>query len=109
VKLFNEPRCRIHFCRVIAIDQRGYGDSDKPENVADYKLELLTRDIYDFVKNLNRDKCILVGHDWGAVVCWNVAATYPQIVKNLIILNVPHPNAFAIKLKGSVKQFLKSW
>lgn len=95
--------------RVIALDMRGYGDSDKPKGVSAYKLDLLTRDIFDFVKALQKDKCILVGHDWGGFVAWSVAGTYPEIVDKLVILNSPHPGAFQAKIEKSLKQFVKSW
>lgn len=72
-------------------------------------MEILVNDIYALVKALQRDKCILVGHDWGGAIAWVVAATCPSIVEKLVILNAPHPGAMAKKLKSSVKQFLKSW
>jgi len=94
---------------VVAMDLRGYGDSDKPTKVSEYKFELLEKDIYDFVVALGREKCTLVGHDWGGGICWGVASTYPEIVEKLIILNCPHPSAFAKKLQSSLSQFFKSW
>jgi len=88
---------------------RGYGDSDKPSSVSSYSLENLREDIRDVVKALGKDKCILVGHDWGGIVAWHAAMYFPTIVEKLIILNAPHPEAFSEKLNGSFKQFLKSW
>lgn len=96
-------------CRVVALDLRGYGDSDRPGRVSDYKMELLVQDIYTFVKALKRDKCILVGHDWGGAISWVVASTCPDLVEKLVILNAPHPSAMALKLKSSLQQFFKSW
>jgi pimeloyl-ACP methyl ester carboxylesterase len=94
---------------VVAVDLRGYGDSDKPSNTSAYAIDILQRDIYEFIQALKRDKCILVGHDWGGGVCWVVAAKYPELIEKLIILNCPHPSAMITKLQSSVKQFLKSW
>jgi len=94
---------------VVALDMRGYGDSDKPRKVSAYKMETLKKDIVDFVKALNRNSFILCGHDWGGAIAWGVAASYPEMVSKLIILNAPHPNAFKRKIETSVKQFLKSW
>jgi len=101
-----------HFAKshwVVALDLRGYGDSDKPSKVTDYKIDLLRKDIHDFVKALGREKCILVAHDWGAIISWGVAMEYPSIVEKLIILNCPHPAAGVKKITSSLKQFLKSW
>lgn len=41
--------------RCIAVDMRGYGDSEKPEKVEDYKIELLIEDIRDLVRQLGND------------------------------------------------------
>lgn len=88
---------------------RGYGESDKPSRTSAYTMEILERDIVNFVKALEKDRCILVGHDWGGVVSWNVASNFPEVVEKLITLNAPHSNAMREKINGSLKQFLKSW
>lgn len=94
---------------VVAIDMRGYGDSDKPGKRSDYKIEKLVQDVVDVVHGLNRDSCILVCHDWGGVVGWGVTAHFPKVVSKLIVMNCPHPATFGKKLTSSVGQFLKSW
>jgi pimeloyl-ACP methyl ester carboxylesterase len=94
---------------VVALDLRGYGDSDKPQKISDYRMELLVKDVKEFVKALKRDSCILVGHDFGGAIAWVVAATCPSIVEKLVILNIPHPEAMKKKLQTSLRQFLKSW
>jgi pimeloyl-ACP methyl ester carboxylesterase len=47
------------------------------------------------VKHLGGGKAVIVGHDWGGVVAWNVAFAMPDMVDKLIILNLPHPNGMA--------------
>ena len=81
--------------RVVAIDQRGYNLSDKPEGVENYDLRLLIADVAAVVRQLGEEKATIVGHDWGGVVAWNVAFYVPQIVDKLVILNLPHPNGVA--------------
>jgi len=93
--------------RVVAIDQRGYGLSSKPPNVEDYKRETLARDIADIIEQLGYKSCILVGHDWGAIVSWTVAMLYPHLIDKLIIMNVPHPATFRNDL--SIAQIRRSW
>ncbi|CAF0779997.1 unnamed protein product [Rotaria sp. Silwood1] len=93
--------------QVVAIDQRGYGLSSKPSNVGDYKVEILARDIADIIEQLGYQSCVLVGHDWGAIVSWTCAMLYPNLIDKLIIMNVPHPAAFRHNL--SLKQLRKSW
>jgi len=91
------------------MDMRGYGDSDKPTSISDYKTENLVKDVCELIKALGRNKCTLVAHDWGGVVAWAVAAHFPEMVEKLIILNSPHPVAFHKKIRSSFTQFLKSW
>ena len=55
---------------VVAIDMRGYGETDRPPNKDDYKLDLLTQDIVELIPALGYSNCILVSHDWGGVVAW---------------------------------------
>lgn len=69
---------------VIAPDQRGYGDSDKPESVEAYDIHQLTADHAGLLDALGIDKAIYVGHDWGAIVVWNYALMYPdRFLRNL--------------------------
>lgn len=77
--------------RVLAPDQRGYGDSDKPRGVAAYRLDVLARDVVALADQLGRERFDLVGHDWGGLVAWWTAAAYPERVRRLAILNAPHP------------------
>jgi pimeloyl-ACP methyl ester carboxylesterase len=50
---------------VVAIDMRGYGDSDKPKKTSAYTISILEKDVVDFVQAVQKQDCILVGHDWG--------------------------------------------
>ncbi|CAJ0942270.1 unnamed protein product, partial [Mesorhabditis belari] len=95
--------------RVVAIDQRGYNESDRPSKVADYDVRLLAADIDQLIKKLGHKKAIVAGHDWGALVAWHVALTYPQSVERLVILNVPHPAVAKKNMRSNLKQFLASW
>jgi pimeloyl-ACP methyl ester carboxylesterase len=52
--------------QVVAIDQRGYNLSDKPEGVENYDMRLLVGDVAAVIKSLGKDKAIIVGHDWEA-------------------------------------------
>src|SRR5258706_9527083 len=76
---------------VVAIDQRGYNLSDKPAGVENYDVRLLVGDVLAVIKHLGQDKAIVVGHDWGRVVAWQLAINVPQAADRLIILNLPHP------------------
>ena len=95
--------------RVMAPDQRGYNLSDKPHGVKAYRLDELAKDVIGLVDSTGRDKCFLVGHDWGANVAWWTAINYPQRLNKLVILNVPHPEVMTQTLRKSLKQLRKSW
>ncbi len=94
--------------RVIAPDQRGYNLSEKPSHIKDYAVDTLTQDIVDLIEQVGRKKAIIVGHDWGGVVAYRLAMDYPDQVKKLVILNSPHPRAFAREAK-KFRQLRRSW
>ncbi|CAJ0592769.1 unnamed protein product [Cylicocyclus nassatus] len=92
--------------RCIALDQRGYNLSGKPIHTEDYHIDYLIDDIREVVEGLGYKKCFLMGHDWGAIVAWQFALVYPELVEKLVILNVPHPLAFPAT---NFEQMRKSW
>lgn len=97
------PTLARHF-QVVAIDQRGYNLSDKPEGVENYKIEKLTADVRAVIKSLGREKAVVVGHDWGGMVAWSFAMEYPDMTDRLIILNLPHPWALQRELANNPEQ-----
>lgn len=94
--------------KVVAIDLRGYNDSDKPEDLAAYRLSELIQDVRGVIQSLGYERCILVGHDWGGAIAWTFADAYPDMVERLIVLNLPHPAKFAAGLR-TPQQLLRSW
>jgi pimeloyl-ACP methyl ester carboxylesterase len=80
--------------RVIVPDQRGYGDSDKPPDIEDYKIDRLGDDIANLIAALGHESAGVVGHDWGGGVAWNVAIRHPDRVRRLAVLDTPHPDAW---------------
>ncbi|MBF2066133.1 MAG: alpha/beta hydrolase [Calothrix sp. C42_A2020_038] len=94
--------------KVVALDLRGYNDSDKPKAQSAYAMDELVKDIEGVVKGLGYEKCILVGHDWGGAIAWNFAYTYPVMVEKLIVLNLPHPVKFVEGLR-TPQQLQRSW
>ncbi|MEQ3550979.1 alpha/beta hydrolase [Pseudonocardia nematodicida] len=78
--------------RVVAPDLRGYGDTDKPPR--GYDLWTLAGDCAGLIRALGERRAHLVGHDWGAVIGWSVAALQPRLVRSLSGLGAPHPLAY---------------
>jgi pimeloyl-ACP methyl ester carboxylesterase len=81
--------------KVVALDLRGYNDSDKPANQSAYVMAEFINDVKGVITGLGYDRCVLVGHDWGGAIAWSFAYAHPAIVEKLIILNMPHPAKFA--------------
>ena len=102
------PELAKHF-RVVAPDLRGYNKTDKPSGVDNYRLNLLAGDILGLIKALGETRAIIVGHDWGGVVAWSLAAFNPTQVEKLVIINAPHPNAYINRARFSFEQLQKSW
>jgi pimeloyl-ACP methyl ester carboxylesterase len=95
--------------RVVAPDQRGYNLSSKPPDIADYAVGNLVADIIGIADQFGRDRFCLAGHDWGAAVAWATALKYPQRLRKLAILQVPHPAVFLHTLRTNPRQMLRSW
>lgn len=95
--------------RVVAPDQRGCGESEKPTAVSEYTYDKLGGDIAALIHGLGREKALVVGHDWGGAVAWWLAANRPGVCRKVAILNVPRPDVMARALKRSRKQLKKSW
>lgn len=77
--------------RAVAVDLRGYGDSDKPPR--GYDLWTLAGDVAGLIRALGEARAHLVGHDWGGLIGWTVAALHPRLVASLAVLSGPHPLA----------------
>lgn len=95
--------------RVWMPDQRGYNLSEKPSGIRAYSIDRLAEDVIDLIDAAGASQVYLAGHDWGAAVAWWAAARYPERVKKLAILNVPHPAVMLRTLRASPAQLLKSW
>jgi len=80
--------------RVIAPDQRGFGGSDKPEGVDQYRVDKVIADLLALADAYGLQRFTLVGHDWGGVVAWTTALKHADRLNGLIIVNAPHPLIF---------------
>jgi len=76
--------------QVAVPDQRGYGGSDKPEEIEAYNIIELTNDVVGIADALGHERFIVVGHDWGAPVAWHTALLHPERVKAVAGLSVPY-------------------
>jgi len=76
--------------RAVAPDQRGYGQTDKPEAIEAYNILNLTGDIVGLVNVLGAERAVIVGHDWGAPVAWSCALMRTDMFRGLALLSVPY-------------------
>ena len=80
--------------RAVAPDQRGYSPDARPEGIDQYAVDLLVEDAVAVADALGADRFHLVGHDWGAIVAWHLAAAQARRLLSLTIVSVPHPSAW---------------
>lgn len=86
--------------RAVAFDQRGYSPRARPSAIDDYSIDELVADGLAVADDLGWGSFDVVGHDWGAVVAWVLAALHPGRVRSLAAVSVPHPQSFGAVLGG---------
>jgi pimeloyl-ACP methyl ester carboxylesterase len=91
--------------RVIAPDLRGFGDTEAPEGKEHYRLDTSAGDVIALMDTLGIKKSPVIGHDWGAVLGWNLAINHPERVERYIALSVGHPAAY----RSDLRQKFRSW
>jgi len=84
--------------QVVAIDQRGYNQSDKPTGVDRYTYEFLVNDVAAVIEDTGHESATVVGHDWGGAVAWQFAMRRPEMTDQLVIFNFPHPRGLQREL-----------
>lgn len=73
----------------VAPDMRGYGKSDKPDDISSYNQVEVTNDIVGLISALGYETAIVFGHDWGAPTAWSCALNHPDKVTAVGVLSVP--------------------
>jgi pimeloyl-ACP methyl ester carboxylesterase len=75
--------------RAVAVDLRGYGGSDKPPR--GYDLVTAAADAAGLIRALGEANAVVVGHGWGGLIAWTLAAYHPKVVRRLAVVSVAHP------------------
>ncbi len=73
----------------VAPDQRGYGRSSRPEPIEAYDVVALTGDLLALLDDLDEERAVFVGHDWGALLVWQLALLAPERVAGVVGMSVP--------------------
>ena len=96
--------------RCVAPNLRGYEHSSAPTEVAAYRAKPLVQDLAALIEVITQDSptpgqlACLVAHDWGGALAWSVAAQLPAAMRQLAIVNAPHPATFQRELANSPTQ-----
>jgi epoxide hydrolase 4 len=90
--------------RCVAPQLRGYGPSSAPADIEAYRAKHLVADVAALIEQLGAPVDLLVAHDWGGAVAWNLAAQRPELLRHLLVLNSPHPATFLRELRDNPAQ-----
>ena len=94
---------------MVAVDLRGYGETESPPKTLDYTLTKLRQDIVELIPALGHSNAILVAHDWGGAIAWAVTQKHPDLVEKLVVMNCPHSRIFKKIISATWAQKMKSW
>src|SRR6266567_8369392 len=75
--------------RAVAVDLRGYGESDKPPR--GYDLITAAADAAGLIRALGEANATVVGHDWGGLTGWTLGVYFPKAVRRLAVVSMAHP------------------
>jgi pimeloyl-ACP methyl ester carboxylesterase len=94
--------------RTLAPDQRGYSPGARPKGRSAYVLREVVDDVLALL-DAGLPDAHLVGHDWGGLAAWALAAWHPWRVRTLTVLSVPHPAAMSQALRTSDQALRSSY
>ena len=92
--------------RVVIPDMRGFGTSDKPDDVESYGLPALFADVSAVLDELKIARVHVVGHDWGGILAWTLAAFAADRVDRLVTMSIGHPLGLR---RAGLDQFERFW
>ena len=96
--------------RCVAPNLRGFERSSAPEDVKAYRAKHLVQDIVALIDSEcgplpgGRPLAALIAHDWGGAVAWSLANQHPERLRQLVIVNSPHPGPFLRALQHDPAQ-----
>lgn len=93
--------------RVWAPDLRGYGETDRPDRMADYAIETLMDDVAGLIDAAKPASTLLLAHDWGGIIASFFATRRLRPIDRLVLMNIPH--VAAARKHAGFRQRLRSW
>ncbi|XP_052889933.1 epoxide hydrolase 4-like [Anopheles moucheti] len=97
-----------HYFHVIALDLKGFNDSDKPHWRFEYTPKKVCEDLRKFLIAISAKSVSIIGHDLGATIGWLFAHTNPEMVDKFVSVSTPHPNLLWDNLPKS-SPFNRNW
>lgn len=70
--------------RVITIDNRGHGDSDKPHDPSVYEAPMMAEDAFRLLGHLDIDRADIMGYSMGSRISAFLSIAHPEIVRSVI-------------------------
>lgn len=99
------PSLENHY-KIVAVDLRGYGDSDKPEGIRNYTNKLMASDIAGILAELKLTSAYVVGHDRGARVARRMAYDYPELINRLALIEImPMEYVYSLSAEEAAKKY----
>ncbi|XP_076236572.1 epoxide hydrolase 4 [Calliopsis andreniformis] len=92
--------CLAEHYRVVAIDLKGFGDSDKPSTTRSYKIEILIEELRQFILTFGVKQCSIIGHDLGGLLGWYLVALHDDMIYKFVAISSPHPNFYWNRTPG---------
>lgn len=102
------PRLAAAGLRVVVPDQRGYSPGARPSDAAAYALPVVVADALAVLDDVDAERALVVGHDWGAIAAWGLAGHHPDRVRALVAVSLPHPRAYGAALRADPDQQARS-
>ena len=90
--------------RLLVPDLRGFGDSDAPDAVEEYSIDILAGDVLGMLDHAGAELGTVVGHDWGADLAWKTAWLHPERVRAVGGLSVPFAPRAPVPPLGILRQ-----
>jgi len=95
--------------RVVVPDLRGFGDSEAPADIDEYRMQVLLGDVAGLIEWAGGGPVFVAGHDFGGALTWQVITWINNLVSRAVILAAPHPMRFRETGAGSVDQLSRSF
>jgi pimeloyl-ACP methyl ester carboxylesterase len=91
----------------VAPNLRGYEHSSAPTDVQAYRAKFLVQDVAALIAQecgAGQPLAALVAHDWGGALAWNLANQHPELLRQLVVINSPHPGPFVRAMQSNPAQ-----